>query len=46
MRISHKLQGLTPEFPPTMEERQGVTMDHPTTTDPFVEGVPIVESGE
>ena len=40
---SHILQGLPPKFPPTMEERQGVTMDHPVTTYPSVEGVLVVE---
>ena len=46
MRRSHRLQGLPLEFHPTLEERQGVTMDQPSTTDPFVEGIPIVESGD
>ena len=40
------MQGLPPEFPPTMEEIQGLTVDQPTTTDPSMEGVPIIESGE
>ena len=29
-----------------MEERQGVTMDHPVTTDPSVVSVSVVESRE
>ena len=29
-----------------MEERQGVTMDQLSTTDPSMEGIPVVESGE
>ena len=46
MRRTHILLDLPPEFPPTMGERQGVNMDHPVTIDPYVEGVPVVESGE
>ena len=46
VRRSHRLQGLPPEFPPTIEERQGVTTNKPATAYPSLEGVPIVESRE
>ena len=45
VRRSH-IYGLPPEFPPTMEEIQGVTMDQPVTTDPSMEGVSVVKSAE
>ena len=40
------MQGFPPKFPPTMEERQGVTMDQPVTIDTSLEGVPVIESEE
>ena len=46
MRRSRRLQGLPPEFPPTIEERKEVTMDQPITIDPSVEGIPVTNPGE
>ena len=46
VRRSRKLQGLPPEFPPTKEETEEVTMDQLVTIDPSVEGIPVVESRE
>ena len=34
---SHRLQGLSPDSPPTMEGQEGVTMEQPTSTNVFVE---------
>ena len=40
------MQDFPPEFPPSAEERQGVAMNHPIATEPSVEGIPIIDSGE
>ena len=42
MRRSHRLQGLPPNFPPSMEERERETMDQPAMTDSHVEGIDLV----
>ena len=43
MRRSQRLQGLPSEFPPTMEEIQGVAMDQFVIIDPSMEGFLVIK---
>ena len=46
VRRSHRLHGLPPDFPPTMEGNEGETMEQPATSNYHVEGVPVNEMRE
>ena len=46
VRRSHRLQGLPHDSPLVVEGNEGGTMDQLATVEYYVEGVPVIESGE